>query len=461
MPDWSNDRVLWITAAGGLLIAANAIPYYLHYIRTLSEVEPDEPSPEKGPCEDAETKLDLTTLHTLTTDPSYKLRSSAIRVIAQRSYGAPLSKGLIHDLASQDLSRSTQALDTLRFLLSHPALLNNAEPLRLLTTDGDAFSALVTCLVNLLPLHKTEERLPGRADNPTAGSPILPYCRPRAELTALRILCNSLPYQDIHVALRAGVVSRWLKYYPFPCALPQNGGRRKDVMKYVESWGSDDPLMSQIFQQLQQPAAVNELIRHGLLDPNEHPPYRSFRKSSPGSPNQPAALSPSIDGGHNVELASPLFSSILCSSLSVDELQSTSSSSSSSYSFSSSSNAPTLDFRSSAFGRSSAERAARQRRREAAVFSEGNAPVTQDNIYQRPSPSLAIESTTNHNGPDSHDQTDRGPQSPLPLVAPAISPDHGNNDDNVNDPADGLINMNSPSLAMSLWEWFSTSSPIG
>lgn len=52
-------------------------------------------------------------------------------------------------------------------------------------------------------------------------------------------------------ALRAGLVSRWLAKYPFPCALQENakyGFKRSDVARLCErsSWGTDDPLMADI-----------------------------------------------------------------------------------------------------------------------------------------------------------------------------------------------------------------------
>ncbi len=345
MPVHADDRLLWIIVGSGLLIAANAIPHYLNYIRTVTEVNHDE-NPSKGPCEDAEDALKLSTLEKLVAGPSYKLRASAIKIIADRSTRDVPRKLLLRDLASKHSARSDQALHALWFLLSDASLKHTLEITQNFTSDISAFAAIIECLVNLLPLH--ENGPPVRADNPTASSPLLPHNRPPSETLALLILRKLLTDQSAANALSAGFVSKWLKHYPFPCALPENGGRRQDVVKLFKTWGHDDPLMDIIMKIItRHPEGLKQLRRHGLTG------------SSYGETEV------DVSGIEDVFMADG------------DDTAGLPSISSGARPTSSWSRRPPDP------SSSQAERAVRQRRREAAVYSEGNAPLTQDNIFQR------------------------------------------------------------------------------
>lgn len=355
MPAHPDDRVLWIVIGGGLLIAANAIPHYLKYIRKLIEARNDE-LPSKRPCEDAQDALKLSTLKTLMAGPSYKLRTSALKIIAERSTRDASRKLLLKELAGKNPARRNKALNALWLLLSHSSLKDSPEVIRAFVSDTSTFAAIVDCLTNLLPLH--EDRPSIRADNPTAASPLLPYNRPSSEKLALFILRNLLFNQSTLDAQSASLISKWLKQYPFPCALPENGGKRQDVLKLFKKWGSDDPLMSSIMTIiLWYPEGRKQLRRQGLTgssyceeDDEEDEADLSHVEDVFMVDGEDTAGAPlSVISGPRPD--------------------------------SSSSQRRTPDPSSSW-----ADRAARQRRREAAVYSEGDAPLTQENIFQRQPP---------------------------------------------------------------------------
>jgi hypothetical protein len=373
-----DDKLLWIIIGGGLLIAARAIPYYLVYIYQLTEIHEEASSSKpKGRCEDAEDALKLSTLEKLVAGPSYKLRASAIKIIAERSTKASTRKLLLQDLASKQPERRDQALHALWFLLSDSSLRTSPEITEQFRTDPSAFTAIVDCLANLLPLHAERPRV--RADNPTASSPLLPHNRPPIEILALLILRKLLTDQTATTAFSAGLISKWLKNYPFPCALPENGSRRQDVVKLFKKWNQDDPLMASIMTKITcQPTGLKQLRKYGLtgssygeaeidfagiddvfMADGEAPADDDTPSTSPGG----AAAAPSH---------------------------------------------PSLSRRPPDPASNRAERAVRQRRREAAVYSEGNAPLTQENIFQR-QPSLLGSAPAPGPGPGPAPQPGSGP----------------------------------------------------
>lgn len=107
----------------------------------------------------------------------------------------------------------------------------------------------------------------------TTNSPILPKTRPMGEKKALNILNVLLP-ENIPDALEAGIISRWLCRYPFPCAIAEPS-RRRDVVILMKTWWSDDAVMSAIFSALSShPDGVKQLRKHGLMgsmiEENDH-----------------------------------------------------------------------------------------------------------------------------------------------------------------------------------------------
>src|SRR5690625_4205972 len=99
--------------------------------------------------------------------------------------------------------------------------------------DLPTYTAVVDCLCNFLEEH-TEE-------TSTTKSPILPRTRPLGEKKALSILNNILG-ENVPAALEAGVVSRWLSKYPFPCTA-KDESKRRNVVLLMKSWWSDDMTM--------------------------------------------------------------------------------------------------------------------------------------------------------------------------------------------------------------------------
>jgi hypothetical protein len=207
--------------------------------------------------------LKLDTLLKLSDSTSYDLRAAALRIIAERSTKGSTRDLLLKDLASKNKERRGRALTALYFLLSNRALSRTAVCSRL--KDLSTYTALIDCLCNFLEEHVEETS--------TTDSPILPKTRPLGEKKALSIL-NLILRENIPAALEAGVVSRWLSKYPFPCALTKPS-RRQDVVILMKTWWSDDTIMSEIFSTLSShPDGTKQLRKYGLMgsmmEENDH-----------------------------------------------------------------------------------------------------------------------------------------------------------------------------------------------
>ena len=131
--------------------------------------------------------------------------------------------------------------------------------------DLPTYTALVDCLCHFLEEH-TEE-------TSSTISPILPKTRPVGERKALNTI-NIVLQENIPAALEAGIVSRWLSKYPFPCALT-DPSRRQDVVILMKTWWSDDAVMSSIFSTLSShPEGAKQLRKYGLMgsmmEENDH-----------------------------------------------------------------------------------------------------------------------------------------------------------------------------------------------
>lgn len=178
----------------------------------------------------------------------------ALKILSERS-----TKGKTRDLLLEDLSSThrpvrMRALNALHFLLSNRTINRSSVSARL--RDVTTFTALVNCLCHLLNEH-TEE-------TGTTSSPVLPRTRPLGESKALATLMLILP-QNVPAALEAGLVSRWLAKYPFPCTRSGEGGRR-DVYIFMKNWWQDDPLMFSILNTIAtQQEGLKQLKQHGLM----------------------------------------------------------------------------------------------------------------------------------------------------------------------------------------------------
>ncbi|KAE8330472.1 hypothetical protein BDV39DRAFT_170227 [Aspergillus sergii] len=253
MPSHMNDRLLWLCLGVSLFFAVRGIVTDLRRVRDLTEIKHVEKE-DKMISEGTEDALKLDTLLKLSESTSYDLRAAALRIIAERSTKGETRDLLLRDLASTDTERRSKALSAMYFLVSNRSLSRTSVCARL--KDLPTYNALVDCLCNFLNEH-TEE-------TSTTVSPILPKTRPLGEKKALGILNLVLP-ENVPAALEAGVVSRWLSKYPFPCALSEPS-RRQDVVILMKTWWSDDTLMSSIFSTLSSHSeGTKQLRKYGLM----------------------------------------------------------------------------------------------------------------------------------------------------------------------------------------------------
>ncbi|EAW20074.1 uncharacterized protein NFIA_096960 [Aspergillus fischeri NRRL 181] len=257
-----SDRLLWLCLGVSLFFAVRGIAADLRRVSDLTEIKHVEKE-DKIISEGTEDALKLDTLLKLSDSTSYDLRAAALRIIAERSTKGSTRDLLLKDLASKNKERRGRALTALYFLLSNRALSRTAVCSRL--KDLSTYNALVDCLCNFLEEHVEETS--------TTDSPILPKTRPLGEKKALSIL-NLILRENIPAALEAGVVSRWLSKYPFPCALTKPS-RRQDVVILMKTWWSDDTIMSEIFSTLSShPDGTKQLRKYGLMgsmmEENDH-----------------------------------------------------------------------------------------------------------------------------------------------------------------------------------------------
>ncbi|KAL5337800.1 hypothetical protein BJX70DRAFT_223643 [Aspergillus crustosus] len=259
-----SDRLLWLCLGVSLFFAVRGIAADLHRVSELTEIKHnDDDDDDKIISEGTEDALQLDTLLKLSNSTSYDLRSAALRIIAERSVKGNTRDLLLKDLASKNPERRNKALSAVYFLVSNRALSRTSVCSRM--KDHPTYTALVDCLCNFLNEHVEQTS--------ATISPILPRTRPLGEKKALSTL-NILLQENIAAALEAGVVSRWLAKYPFPCALTEPS-RRQDVVILMKTWWSDDAVMSSIFATLSShPDGAKQLRRHGLmgsmLEENDH-----------------------------------------------------------------------------------------------------------------------------------------------------------------------------------------------
>ena len=196
--------------------------------------------------------------------------------------------------------------------------------------DLPTYVALINCLCHFLDEH-TEQ-------TSTTNSPTLPKTRPIGEKKALNILNVLLP-ENIPAALEAGIISRWLCKYPFPCALDEPS-RRQDVVILMKTWFLDDAVMSSIFNTLtSHNDGIKQLRKYGLMgsmieenyqdDDADSDVWMVDGEDTAGSTRR-VSLGPRLQEG------------------------------------------------------SAEEQALRRRRREAMVLSDGGRPIRGDDIIQRP-----------------------------------------------------------------------------
>ena len=231
------QEALFVAAViGSLVWAYNAIPAGLQEVkdaaRSPAPEEPKQPQ-AKQLDPDAENKIELDTLQVLSQGHSFPLRNAAIKIVTSRATNNENRDILLRLLASSREHDRDKAINALSLLFygsegkEHPYRNSLHERFQ----DRKAFDAMVTALVNLLPYHEAASRDVSRhsLDPP---SPIRPLYRPSNEKALMRMLIIALrgghrshlvtkDNKHLDIALDAGLVSRWLQHYPFPCALPQ------------------------------------------------------------------------------------------------------------------------------------------------------------------------------------------------------------------------------------------------
>ncbi|CRG92192.1 hypothetical protein PISL3812_09248 [Talaromyces islandicus] len=252
----SDTSLLWLCLGVSLgLLACRRLVRNLQEVPKLTEIRRDE-NDERMISQVTEDALRLETLHKLTESPSYELRGASLRIIAERATKEPSRDLLLEDLASKNKRRRDRALTAIHFLVSSRAS-RSISPLRL--QDQATFNALIDCLCNFLAEHTDETG--------TSDSPVLPKTRPPGEKKALATL-NILLVDNVPAALDAGIITRWLANYPFPC-LPDddsNEHRRKDTVWLMNSQYMDDTLMSSIFTTLgMHPEGSRQFRKVGLM----------------------------------------------------------------------------------------------------------------------------------------------------------------------------------------------------
>ncbi|XHG02750.1 hypothetical protein AWENTII_006088 [Aspergillus wentii] len=257
-----NDSLLWLCLGVSLFFAVRGIATDLRRVRDLTEIKHVEKE-DKMISEGTEDALKLDTLLKLSQSTSYDLRAAALRIISERSTKGSTRDLLLQDLASKHQGRRSKALSAMHFLVSNRALSRTSVCARL--KDLPTYNALVDCLCNFLEEH-TEETC-------DTVSPILPKTRPLGERKALNTINIILP-ENIPAALEAGIISRWLSKYPFPCAMSETS-RRQDVVILMKTWWYDDTVMSSIFGTLSShPDGAKQLRKHGLMgsvmEENDH-----------------------------------------------------------------------------------------------------------------------------------------------------------------------------------------------
>lgn len=294
----AGDRILWTTLLVGAVASYWYIPQLLEHVKHLAAVKtPKVEEIKPRLIEDAEDAIEPSTIEALAFGPSYPVSSAAVRLAARKAIkDDDVVHGLLADLASQNKGRRERAIKALQMLLTEPVLRESNIRKRFL--GPDIHDALVAALVNVLPDHN---RWINTVDVYT--SPIKPPHRSGQEAALMSLILNLMEepsmfdystgqYQvNAQPAINSGIITKWLKRYPFPCAVAVEGKYnfcRHDVVRLLkhDAWASDDLLMSRLVGILgRTPQGWQELTDVGLKSRSdeEHLPSQSnFMMDTPG-----------------------------------------------------------------------------------------------------------------------------------------------------------------------------------
>ena len=272
MHPYVQEAIFATVILGGLFWAYKTVPAGLQEVKDAAR-SPGAEEPKQPPARqldpDAENKIGLQTLRGLSDGHSFPLRNAAIKIATQRAVSDDNRKLLLRCLASKNRHHRDNAIRALLLLFSGP---EGREHQYKYTQharfqDKEAFEAIITALVNLLPYHKRLYKDDSKVSPNLPPSPVAPIRRPRQEKTLLRILLTAMrgndprptPKKDgelLDLALEAGLVTKWLAHYPFPCTLPQFSKynyKKVDVCTLLASinYADDDPVMSDLIQIIQ------------------------------------------------------------------------------------------------------------------------------------------------------------------------------------------------------------------
>ncbi|RVX72476.1 hypothetical protein B0A52_03664 [Exophiala mesophila] len=320
MPFIESDRLLWVTVLIGLSTAYFSIPRLLHRVKDASRAPPLDAAvaPARQLQKDSENSLKIETLRTLVDGHSFDIRTSAIKIVASRTVRSEtVKKLLLRDLASDDFDRRDNAINSLSMLLWHPALDGGISSA---FNSVAAIDAVISALIHMLPLHQRnanardnvnvndsdknngesndkgidnkntknqQSRLSLRRRRILPPSPLRPLHRPSHETALLKILTTILRQvtmgvdasgADLSPVIRR-MITDWLAHYPFPCSLPEYSNfnyKKRDVMRLFILMPGEDPVMAEIFKELQKYSGLLRPLRDaGLLGHPDMSDYSS------------------------------------------------------------------------------------------------------------------------------------------------------------------------------------------
>ncbi|KAI9853495.1 MAG: hypothetical protein M1824_001226 [Vezdaea acicularis] len=199
----TDQRWMWIGIGFLAAGAFHLIRYQLEQVRQMNEVKADGPA-KQTISRETEDALPVETLAALAKGHNYELRSGAFKIICDRAARSPGFKNLLLNVASKDEETRSQGLTALTFMMDQN--LTNAQRFDIFPAHFHylTFYAIITALCNMTPN--------------TYGIPGLDTVHSPDELLAINMifkLVHECRTDTLPVALRAGLVTRWLKAYPF------------------------------------------------------------------------------------------------------------------------------------------------------------------------------------------------------------------------------------------------------